>query len=143
MLYSPPGIGSNSPQSPLRFQKFEYRTPLNGGNGFTHIGEETLIERYSTTLQMNASRGGPHGQPSYSMSYNQIHTIKIRRSDTVLLLEQGEDQISIAQPTYTYTQDTEPPSLTGLYDKFTADELIDKLTKLAERKPLFHMPKFE
>lgn len=53
-------------------------------------------------------------------------------NETALLLEQYEDALPVGVPTSTFTLDKEPPSLTGLYEKFTADEVLARL-ELAKR----------
>jgi hypothetical protein len=79
------------------FNWFEYRTPLNGGNGFTFAGEEMLWE---------ANRSRFTKGESYYMQADDLHTIRIAGSDTVLMLVQFEDvypegvplRIQLAQP---------------------------------------------
>ena len=116
------------------YQKFEYRTPLNGGNGFSWVGEQRLRE-----LRRETFRPGL-GTASYGMGYNEIHTIKICRSGTILGLNQYADIVPLDKPTTTYCHDSEPPSLTGLYDKFTADEILKKLAIVKEKVPAFELP---
>jgi hypothetical protein len=110
------------------YQTFDYMTPLNGGAGFTWRGETRLIEK------QRALR--PGGQ-SYWMDHNELHTIRMAQNETVLMLTQFEDNVPLDQPTRTFTLDKEPPSLSGLYSRFTADDIRSKLTRLAERVPYF------
>lgn len=105
------------------FNWFEYRTPLNGGDGFTFIGEEELFE---------AKRGRFGQGDSYFMHAEDLHTIRIVQNETLLMLVQFEDLVPLDRPTWTYFQDR-APSLDGLYSKFTADEVIAKLRKFEER----------
>ena len=103
------------------FQKFAYRTPLNGGSGFTWVGEEYLTPfcdaRYAA------------GQ-SYIMGAEQLHTIQIIEPGTVLRLDQYADRVPVGLPTTTYTLNREPPSLSGLYRKPTPDEVLRLLGSL-------------
>lgn len=114
------------------YQKFSYRTPLNGGDGFTWVGEEVLAidERRSYTVGRN-----------YKMLADQIHTIRMARPDTVLLLNQYQDVVPIDQPTHTYTLSSEPPILDdGLYEKFTRDQVVAKFALLSDLVPGFPIP---
>ena len=103
------------------YNRFEYRTPLNGGNGFTWK-EEMRLKEYAR----QAYRPGQQ----YLLHGHQLHTIRIVEEGTILLLLQGPDTMPLDQPTYTYTPGNEPPSLSGLYSKFTADQIIDYLKVL-------------
>ncbi|WP_315768551.1 MULTISPECIES: hypothetical protein [unclassified Bradyrhizobium] len=105
------------------FNWFEYRTKLNGGNGFTFAGEEELFE---------AKRGRFGTGESYFMHAEDLHTIRIVQNETLLVLVQFEDIVPLDKPTWTYCRGT-APSLDGLYTKFTADEVISRLRKFEER----------
>jgi hypothetical protein len=102
---------------------FEYRTPLNGGNGFTFAGEEMLYEanRYRFT-----------SGESYYMQADDLHTIRIAGNDTVLMLVQFEDIYPIEKPTSTFFKE-QPAALDGLYTKFQADEVVSMLRRFEER----------
>jgi hypothetical protein len=102
---------------------FEYRTPMNGGNGFTFAGEEMLYE---------ASRYRFTNGESYYMQADDLHTIRIAGNDTVLMLLQFEDIYPIEKPTSTFFKD-QPASLDGLYTKFNADEVVALLRRFEER----------
>jgi hypothetical protein len=107
-----------SPDGEL-YDAFDYRTPLNGGNGFTWRGVERL------------ARDKPHalrrGERLTSVA-GSIHTISTRYG-AILELEQWADEIPIGVPTSCWTRDTQPNLDTaGLYSKFTADEIIHRLT---------------
>lgn len=116
------------------YQTFDYRTPLNGGDGFHWSGETLLAEQ----ARMKCGAGS-----AYVMSFFELHTIRMVQPETVLFLTQWEDKVRPGRSTRTFTQDREPPSLSGLYSKPTADDVIAKLSRLSERTPLFNMPVFE
>lgn len=100
-------------------QRFHYRTPLNGGNGFTWMAEQKM--------KMFSWSGYLRGAPPYNMGAHEIHTIRTK-PNTILLLEQGRDDA--VEHTTTWTRSKEPINLSGLYNKFTADELIRRLNQL-------------
>lgn len=104
------------------FQRFAYRTPLNGGSGFRWLRETRL-------LRTRESAYGPGA--SYMMPFDRFHTLRVVRDGTVLRLRQYRDRIPIGQPTATFTRSKEPPSLDGLYGKFTADEILVRLSSIA------------
>lgn len=106
----------------LIFQEFAYMTPLLGGNGFTWTGETKLWNYFSHVL--DARETDPDRPPGYYMHSHEIHTIKIRTPGTILKIHQHEDRVPVDQPTATFTLDREPPSLSGLYRKPTADDVI-------------------
>jgi hypothetical protein len=113
------------------YEKFEYRTPLLGGNGFRHAGQAQLA-----LIGRQAINPGE----SYWMDFNEIHTIRMVESETVIALVQHEDRVREDVPTFTYTRDREPPSLDGLYSKFAADQIVDRLQRLKERVPSLVLP---
>ncbi|MEE9481878.1 hypothetical protein [Methylobacterium ajmalii] len=115
--------GGDDPRGGEVFNRFEYRTPLNGGDGFRWIGEAQLVE--------TGRRGFRRGQ-SYYMDAAGLHTIRIVSSETVLMLRQFEDVVPIDRPTTTFTKGA-APSLDGLYSRFTADQVVDKLRLFEER----------
>lgn len=104
------------------YNVFDYMTPLNGGDGFTFIGEAALHP-----LTKNVY--GPAHVGYYSTAQD-IHTIQIRENNTVLVLDQYEDVVALDKPTLMFTQGNEPPSLSGLYRKWKADDLIARLKTL-------------
>lgn len=106
-----------------RFNRFHYRTPLNGGNGFIFAEEVNLAE--TRRLQREA---GEH----YFMHADELHTIRIVENETVLMLRQREDVVPLGVPTSTFARG-DAPSLSGLYSRFTADEIIARLRRLHER----------
>lgn len=115
----------------MPYQVFDYMTPLNGGNGFTYQGEIPLtkdrIERrcVGEFLRRSAST---------------LHTIQMHRDQTVLLLTQYADIIPIDRPTTCFVRKGEPkPDTSGLYTKFTADEVlqrIDVITRLFRKNTM-------
>lgn len=102
-------------------QRFSYRTPLNGGNGFTWEREERLRLWRISQYQV--------GDMSYTMHHSHIHTIKVV-PHTILLLEQFSDEP--IEHTTTWTHSKEPINLSGLYNRFTADQLIKRLGQINE-----------
>jgi hypothetical protein len=105
------------------FNWFEYRTPLNGGDGFTFVGEEQLKE----VARRQFKKGD-----NYSMHAADLHTIRIVENETVLMLIQHEDLVPLDRPTSTFSMGN-APSIDGLYSKFSADQVIDRLRKFEER----------
>lgn len=105
------------------YQRFDYRTPLNGGDGFTHAGEIRLRE----TARVRRQTGG-----HYWMGAKELHTIRIVENETVLMLRQFEDMVPLDRPTQTFTRGP-APELGGLYSRFTADEVVAKLSNLEAR----------
>lgn len=117
----------------LPFDRFEYRTPLLGGAnaGFTYSGTDMLRAAV-------ANVAGPGD--TYDMRYDEIHTIRMRENNTVIALVQYEDMVTSA-PTLTFTRDREPPSLDGLYNRFTPDAVLKRLDALHARVPGLILPK--
>jgi hypothetical protein len=100
------------------YQMFEWRTPLLGGAGFTWT-EERRLERISD-LRYDKD-------DVYFLRHDDIHTIQVRDNETAILLYQSADAVPLDQPTSTFTQNREPPDLTGCYDRFTPDEILQRL----------------
>lgn len=93
---------------------FNYCTPLAGeeGAGFTRLGLEFMSP--VSTQQLHA--GG-----SYYLDCSQIHTIRVAPDTrTVLLLAQFRD---VQQNTAFYSKDPVEPSMVGLYERMSADEV--------------------
>jgi hypothetical protein len=105
-------------------QTWEYRTPLNEGNGFTWVGEIGLVKSRNRTLKQGELLLTP---------YHRIHTIKVKR-DTVLLLTQMQDKFTIERPTkaYSFGSKDQKPDTSGLYERFSIDEIKDKLEHLRQ-----------
>lgn len=100
-------------------RRFNYVTPLNGGAGFSLAGMTSLRE-------MSAVSYSP-AERCYMLA-EQIHTIRVRPG-TILKLTQGPDRD--VHCTSTFTRGATPPSLSGLYNRFTEGQLIDRLRDLA------------
>lgn len=101
--------------------EFEYRTPLNGGDGFTFAREAIL----SRTRSARYAQG-----QAYALDASDLHTIQIHGTETALLLHQYADLPGL-EYTSTFMAGREPPSLSGLYNRFTPDEVMDRLRKLS------------
>ncbi len=99
-------------------ERFDYMTPLNGGDGFTW--------RETVTLRCTADRTFERGQ-SYSCRADQIHTLKIHSDSCVIVLDQYADSVAMDQPTSAYRADATAPNLDGLYERMTEDHLQDRL----------------
>lgn len=103
----------------LRLNHFNYRTPLNGGDGFEYCDQVRMFEK---------SRIMYHGKGSgYFMRHNQIHTIHVAQQGTILRLDQYEDKMPLQAPSATFFVGNEAPDLKGLYTKFTVDEVVARL----------------
>ncbi|MBO0676877.1 hypothetical protein JRC04_05330 [Mycolicibacterium sp. S2-37] len=105
------------------YERFEWMTPLNGGDGFNWIGMSAL-ENYRVRDFVPGSR--------YFMQADELHTIQVMEPETVIVLMQFADVVPVDEPTYTYAHSAEPPSLKGLYSEFKPDELIKRLRLLEE-----------
>jgi hypothetical protein len=103
-------------------QKWDYMTPLNGGKGFQWNKE--------TNLWWHSEKERTKGQSLFSPA-NKIHTINVK-SDTVLLLTQLRDIVPSNEPTAAYSFGTKEakPDTSGLYKRFTIDEVKSYLEKL-------------
>jgi hypothetical protein len=110
------------------YVQYEYRTPLNGGNGFSNPKPSFLTTVSMTRLYSNDSAGG------FLISrHDKIHTIRILEDRTILMLTQQEDLLPTDQPTSTFVPLGQPePSLTGLYDRMTADRAMQHLRSLVQ-----------
>lgn len=118
------------------YDAFDYRTPLNGGNGFTWRGEERLKKVKTRVMYKGENLETP---------INGIHTIQMASDHTVLLLEQFKDEVPIDEPTSTWAKGlqkgdwlkTDP----GTYEEFTEDEvrsLVSVVRSLGVRLSPFH-----
>ena len=104
------------------FHAYEYRTPLNGGRGFDWKCQQALAVTSKTAY---------HSGEIHRSKAVQLHTIRIHSNETALFLRQYEDVVPVDQPTMTYVLRGPAPSLSGLYSRFTEDEVLDRLRKLA------------
>lgn len=122
----PSGVAGSKCQE---YGRFDYRTPLLGGDGFTPNGTQLLHVTKAHTVGPDIGRG-----TSYFMEWNEIHTINIVKPETCLLLHQFEDKVPEGTPTETFISGADVPDLNdGLYDSMTADEVIAKLKWLNEK----------
>lgn len=104
---------------------FQWRTPLNGGDGFTWHHEARL-----ETVSHDRFASGS----SYWCDHDEIHTITINRADTVLLLYQHADTVAIGQATSTYAPlGSAAPSTSGLYDQMPLNVAEDRLRVVLDR----------
>jgi hypothetical protein len=106
------------------YNRFSYDTPLNGGKGFTYEAADCL----TTIGRMQFKK-----HEVYTMRHDQIHTIRMCEEGTVLMLSQFEDVVPGA--TLTWTKSNEPPSLDGLYNKFTPDQMLSRLRQIEKLVP--------
>lgn len=113
------------------FERFHYMTPLNGGDGFRWAGTERLIEARRTIYRP---------MQIYWMPFKGIHTIRMAEPETVIALRQFDDMVPASIATTTWSRDREPPDLAGLYRRFTADEVRDRLRVLANLAPRIQLP---
>jgi hypothetical protein len=114
------------------FHRFEYLTPLNGGSGFSYA-ESDLLRVADRCLYRPGQL--------YRLGFKHIHTIRMAENETVIALRQFEDRVPTGRPTSTWSRDREPPSLDGLYNKFSADQIRKRLAMLRERVPLLKLPR--
>jgi hypothetical protein len=109
-------------ENSLPYQLFDYKTPLNGGNGFMFKREEWLKKYHTETMETNTTL---FSKPT------DIHTIQMASDQVILCLRQFKDVISIDQPTSTWIHRELPkPDLVGLYSQFTPDEVRDRIKKI-------------
>lgn len=99
------------------FRRYAYRTPLNGGSGFEEVGEGRLIR--GAAAHYKAGEG-------YHMRAEGIHTIQVANDRTAIMLLQGPDKVAVDQPTTTFMK-RDAPNLSGLYSRFTEDEMRERL----------------
>lgn len=105
------------------YNTFNYMTPLNNGNGFEFDSEKKLYVNRKSVFTPGEN---------YYMRWHETHTINVRANQTIIRLDQYEDKVPLTTPTKTFCMFDEPPSLTGLYDQFTEDEVIKKIKILME-----------
>lgn len=105
----------------LVYQQFEWRTPLNGGDGFSWVKETRLEER--TRISYNPGE-------IYGMKADEFHTIRMHSDQVIIILDQFEDVVEIGKPTLTFMQSDKAPDLDGLYERFTPDDVLERLKVL-------------
>jgi hypothetical protein len=103
------------------YERFEYRTPLNGGDGFTWEREAWLFR--ASSLSCGAGEG-------YGMTHDKLHTITVR-PDTVLRLVQFYDDLPLDAPTHAFRPagKRDPIRLDGLYNRMDADHARKRLAQ--------------
>lgn len=108
------------------FDHFEYRTPLNGGDGFSWVGERRLWSEKGASRRTR----GQHWRSSEA----DIHTLDIRCEGTVIMLEQLADVLPVGVPTNAYrlAGDRTPPSIDGLYDRMTPDHARTRINQFLD-----------
>lgn len=105
------------------YTAFEWRTPLLGGDGFTHID--------AVPLEQHRWRSYSPGE-RYYMHADELHTIEVLAPETCIVLAQYEDRVPVHHPTHTFTREATPPDISGLYNKFTADQAVKQLRLLQD-----------
>lgn len=106
------------------YERFDYITPLNGGDGFTWLKTDHLIQFSEKTY---------HRDRSYGSAASDIHTLQIRSDQTVIMLDQYADLAPIGVPTRAWRLGgKEPPNLSGLYEEMTFDDVIGRLEVVAQ-----------
>jgi len=105
------------------YQQFEWRTPLNGGDGFTWV-KEARLEEITRATHMSGQK--------YRMMADEFHTIRMHSDQVIIILDQYEDVVAVDQPTLTFMQSDKAPDLNGLYERFTADDVFDRLAVLRD-----------
>ena len=102
------------------FERFEYRTPMLGGDGFTWSNESRLAVSDEYTMKAG---------DLFSHQAENIHTIRINQAGTVLCLMQYSDRHGL-DFTQTFMKDRKSPNLDGLYEKFTVDQVKKRLEQI-------------
>lgn len=117
------------------FERFEYRSKLVDPEtfGFVHAGTVKLRETNRVAFSV--------GQ-TYDMFHDEIHTIRMVENETILALVQFEDRVTDG-PTQAFFRGGKPPSLDGLYEKFTPDQVLGLMRRLGERVPNLRLPVIE
>lgn len=114
------------------YQKFAWDTPLNGGKGFSHIGE--------TRLQQQSRTAYKKGESWYS-SAKHIHTLRVLKRGSIIMLSQYDDVVPIGHPTWAYTRgEPKPPSLSGLYEEMSEADALSRIEQFKAAYPSFVWP---
>jgi hypothetical protein len=109
------------------FNRFDFHTPLNGGDGFKWVKPVCLAESAWGSVRPLTSGGSLYRKAA------DIHTIRVDPG-TVLLLTQMQDINGIDVPSQAYqSADAEMfPNTDGLYDQMTEDQIIGFLDALSD-----------
>lgn len=102
------------------YNEFEWRTPLNGGDGFKWKQEARLFETVRTFHRPGET---------YFMGAQDFHTIRMHAPGTVLVLDQYADVVPVDVPTRTFMAEKQGPDLSGLYERFTEDQARQRLAQ--------------
>ena len=102
----------------IKYNEFVYDTPLNKGAGFLRKGETSLAVE-----SMDDYQPGEY----WTQLAEEIHTIQCDRN-TILYQRQYEDRI--VGPTRAFSEKNELPSLAGLYQPMTEDDIYLSVRKL-------------
>ncbi len=101
--------------------KFEYSSPLSGGNGFTRLGTEPLGW---------GSYGHFTKEEAYFLDEHDIHTLTLPEDEqTVLFLLQYHD---VCNKTVLYSRSPEPPSTEGLYEPMKPMAVANHIEQVRE-----------
>lgn len=119
----PPCFDGESHKCGDMYNAFAWHTPLLGGSGFSRAGAWPLQEYKFTDF---------HPGRGYFMAAEEFHTIQVMQPETVIVLAQYEDKVPPNQPTFMFAKSSEPPDLSGLYNKFTADQAVKRIDLLQE-----------
>jgi hypothetical protein len=108
----------------LRYDRFDYLTPLNGGDGFSWTEE---VHLYGHTIP-GAKIAGDH----WLSSSKDIHTLQVLEEGTIIMLDQYHDVVPEGVPTSAFRPvgSRTPPSLSGLYDRMDEDRAVVLLERL-------------
>lgn len=102
------------------YERFDYLTPLNGGDGF----------RWRETDYLNCVMERPYTRGQrYLSTAADIHTLQIQSDQTVIVLDQFEDVVPLDAPTSAWKKgDKAAPNLSGLYREMTMDDVLSRMS---------------
>lgn len=96
------------------WERFDYNSPLRGGNGFIHRGSVALQAIRNPVLYVG---------DSYYLRDDEVHTIVVPENERVVLFLLQYADIRLI--TNYYQKDKKPPSTEGLYTKMHVDDVRD------------------
>ena len=108
----------------IPYERFDFMTPLNGGDGFTWAETVDLCATYDRTFRRS---------DRWHSRHTDIHTLRIVSDQTVIVLDQYADVVGTGKPTSAYKRGKPTPSLDGLYDEMPMDHMLGLLRYLEER----------
>lgn len=119
--------------APRTWDRFLFNTPLLGGVGFVYVGP--------AALQLdNALIYGPGH--AFRSGFDVIHTLANVQPGTIIAQEQYRAVLAPGLPTTTFVPakalgkpGSTMPGLSGLYDRFTADQAMVRLRQLEQAQP--------